>query len=53
VFAGVLTFMVLLPEPLVIVIEAGLNVAVAPAGRPLAPKLTLPVKPPDGVAVTV
>jgi len=47
----VVTVMVLLPEPPLIAV--GLNVAVAPAGRPLAPKPTLPVKPPDGVAVTV
>jgi hypothetical protein len=42
--------MVLFPEP---AIEAGLNVALAPDGSPLALKLTLPVKPPDGVTVAV
>ena len=31
----------------------GLNVAVAPAGRALRLKATLPVKPPLGVTVTV
>ena len=29
------------------------KLAVTPAGRPEADKLTLPVKPPDGVTVTV
>jgi len=53
VLALVVTFMVLVPEPLVIVIEGGLNVAVAPDGGWLALKLTLPVKPPDGVTVAV
>jgi hypothetical protein len=47
----VLTFMVLLPEPPVI--EVGLNVAPAPVGNPLALKVTLPVKPPDGLTVAV
>jgi hypothetical protein len=51
VLVVVVTFMVLLPEPPVI--EAGLNVAVAPEGSPAAVKLTLPVKPPDGVTVAV
>lgn len=39
--------MVLLPDPPVI--EAGLNVALAPEGIPLTLKLTLPVKLPDGL----
>ena len=43
--------MVLFPEPPEI--EAGLNVAPAPEGSPLTLKLTLPVKPPDGVTVAV
>jgi len=51
--ALVVTFMVLVPGPLVIVIEAGLNVAVAPVGSTPALKLTLPVNPPDGVTVAV
>ena len=36
-----------------VVIELGLNVAVAPAGSPLAVRATVPVKPPDGATVTV
>jgi hypothetical protein len=47
----VVTLMLLLPEPPLI--EVGLNEAPAPEGRPLALKLTLPVKPPDGVTVAV
>jgi len=47
----VLTFMVLLPEPPVI--EVGLNVAPAPVGNPLALKVTLLVKPFDGLTVAV
>jgi len=43
--------MVLLPEPPVI--EVGLNVALAPGGNPLALKLTLLVKPFDGLTVAV
>ena len=41
---------VLFPEP-----ETGftLNLAVAPDGRPLTLKVTLPVKPPEGVIVAV
>jgi len=35
------------------VAEAGLKVAVAPVGNPLAPNATLPVKPPVGVIVIV
>ena len=45
----VVTFIVLLP----LLIGFGLNVALAPEGRPLALKVTLPVKPPDGVTVAV
>jgi len=51
VLAFVATLMVLVPEPPVI--EVGLNVAVAPDGSWLTPKLTLPVKPPDAATVTV
>jgi hypothetical protein len=47
----VVTLMVLLPEPPVI--EAGLNVALAPEGSPLALRLTLPVKLPEGLTVAV
>jgi hypothetical protein len=32
---------------------AGLKLAVAPAGRPLAAKFTVPLKPPDGFTVAV
>ncbi len=39
-----------LPEP---VTDVGLKILVAPLGRPLTLKLTLPVKPPDGVTVAV
>ena len=39
-----------LPE---VVMDAGLNEAVAPAGIPLALRATVPVKPPDGVIVVV
>jgi hypothetical protein len=42
VVAEVVTVSVELPLP---VIEAGLNDAVAPVGKPLALKLTVPVKP--------
>ena len=42
---------VLVPEPLVI--ELGVNVAVTPEGSPVAFKLTVLAKPPDGVTVTV
>ena len=38
------------PEP---VTEVGLNVPVAPAGRPLMVKLTTPLKPFDGATVDV
>jgi len=38
------------PEPL---IDAGLNVAVAPAGKPDAPSATVPLKPFSAVTVTV
>jgi hypothetical protein len=37
------------PEP---VTEAGLKVALAPTGNPVALKVTIPLKPPDGVTVT-
>jgi hypothetical protein len=44
----VVTERVELPEPAT---DVGLKVPVAPLGRPLTLKLTLPVKPPDGVTV--
>ena len=44
------TDIVELPEPAT---EAGLKLAPAPLGNPLTLKLTLPVKPPDAVAVAV
>jgi len=50
VLALVVMVRVLVPEP---VIEAGLNVALAPAGSALKLKLTGPLKLPDGVTVTV
>ncbi len=46
----VVTDMVEEPEPAT---EAGLKLALAPAGKPLALKLTVPVKPPDPVTVAV
>jgi len=36
-----------------VVTELGLKLAVAPEGRPLALRLTVPVKPPDGDTFTV
>ena len=50
VVALVVTVMVDEPE---VVTDAGLKLALAPAGNPLALKLTVPVKPPDGVTVAV
>jgi hypothetical protein len=47
----VVTFIVLLPEPPLIGFV--LKVALAPVGSPLTLSVTLLVKPPDGVAVTV
>lgn len=38
---------------LVVVVDAGLNAAVTPAGSPLALKATLPVNPPEDVTVIV
>ena len=35
------------------VTDAGLKLAVAPAGRPLTLKVTVPLKPPDGLTETV
>ncbi len=46
----VLTVMVDEPEPAT---EAGLKLAVAPAGRPVALNVTVPVKPPEAVTVAV
>lgn len=48
--ALVVTDMVDEPEP---VTEAGLKLALAPAGNPLTLKLTLPANPPDPVIVVV
>jgi hypothetical protein len=47
----VVTFIVLLPEPPLIGFVP--NVALAPVGSPLTLNVTLLVKPPDGVTVTV
>ena len=47
--AEVLTAIVEVPDPGT---EAGLKLAVAPAGSPLAPNVTVPVKPPNAVTVT-
>ncbi len=38
------------PEP---VTEAGLKLHVALEGQPVTPKLTVPLKPPEAVTVTV
>lgn len=46
----VVTLMVLPDPPL---IGFGLNEALAPEGRPLTPRVTLPVKAPTAVTVTV
>ena len=37
----------------VMLTDAGLKLAFAPAGKPLMPRDTLPVKPPDGATVTL
>lgn len=47
----VVTLMVLLPDPPLI--GFGLNEALAPEGRPLTLRVTLPVKAPTAVTVTV
>ncbi len=47
----VVTLIVLEPEPPLI--GFGLNDAVAPEGSPVTLKLTLPLKPPDGVTLTL
>ena len=48
------TFMLTLAEPPAArVTEAGVKTAVALAGRPVAPRLTVPLNPPDEVTVTV
>jgi hypothetical protein len=39
------------PDPPLI--EGGLKLATAPAGNPLTLRLTVPVKPPEGVTVAV
>jgi hypothetical protein len=46
----VVTDIVELPE---VTTEVGLKLAAAPAGRPEALKVTVPVKPPEGVTVAV
>ena len=43
---------VIVEEPDVVT-DAGLKLALAPAGNPLALKVTVPVKPPDGLTVAV
>jgi hypothetical protein len=43
---------VIVEEPDVVT-DVGLKPALAPAGNPLALRLTVPVKPPDGVTVAV
>ena len=50
VLALVVTVMVDDPVPVTVV---GLKLAVAPVGSPLALKVTIPLKPPDGVTVAV
>ena len=40
-------------EASVMLMGVGLKLALAPVGNPLALKLTFPVKPPEGVMVTV
>ena len=50
---GLLLLAVLIVRVELLEALGGLNVAVAPAGRPLTLKATLPVKPPLGVTVTV
>ena len=47
----VVTLRVLLPEPPVI--GFGLKLPLAPEGSPLTLNVTLPLKPPDGVTLTV
>lgn len=36
-----------------VITDAGLKLPLAPAGRPLTANATVPLKPPDGVTVTV
>jgi hypothetical protein len=43
---------VIVEEPDVVT-DVGLKPALAPDGNPFAVRLTVPVKPPDGVTVTV
>jgi hypothetical protein len=50
VLALVVTVMVDDPVPVTVV---GLKLAVTPVGNPLALKVTIPLKPPDGVTVAV
>ncbi len=46
------TVTVIVEEPDVFT-DSGLKLALAPPGNPLTLKLTVPLKPPDGVTVTV
>jgi hypothetical protein len=48
---AVVTVIVDVPEPPLI--EAGLKLAEAPEGKPLALNATVPLNPPSGLAVTV
>ena len=50
---GLLLLLVWIVRVDVLEVLGRLNVAVAPAGRPLTLKATLPLKPPLGVTVTV
>ena len=50
---GVVLLVVTVSVELPDVSDAGLKLPVAPAGRPLTLRLTVPVKPPDGVTVAV
>ena len=43
---------VIVEEPDVVT-EVGLKLALAPLGNPLAPKVTVPLNPPDGVTLTL
>jgi hypothetical protein len=51
--AGVLLEVVTVQELVPEVSEAGLQLAPPPLGKPLTPRLTVPLKPPAGVTVTV
>jgi hypothetical protein len=49
----VLPVVTVIVEVLPSVTDGGLNVAFEPEGKPLALNVTVPLKPPDGVIVTV